>query len=545
MGKVWLSALVLCALIATTAAAQETPPPQPRVSEIAVSGATIFTPDDIHWLLHLRRGEALPADPDEIAKRLERLYEREGFTAAKVTATFTAGRLSLAIDEGTFTSIVIEGAAERLRDRLRKSLDDAGVRAGEPFNEPAARRAVRRVLAPSAGGLTLRDLGLIESAGDRALRIGIRREAADVSIGLDSAGREDLFSPVDAISLPLRLDLVAYDRSGFNYTYVGGFASWKFGRDDAGFAVGMERPLLENSRLFVGAEIHDLTASDDMWRLLDLEQTVASLGFKNTFRDYYRRRGFQVHAGARPNSHNELLAAWRKDRHEPLPNATDFSLFRDDHEYRANPLVADAELGALVLAYRFDSRTLDDETVAQRFAKHVTDDLFRAGERSRGGLRLDWTSEIASRSMNGDYAFTRHILNTRGAMRLGPRQSVALRGIVGWSDGTLPIERQFAIGGVGSIRAHTFKEAVGTGLALFNAEYGYTLPGFTDPGPWSFRVLLLYDAGRVWEPIRGTDDWLTSVGIGLQTGPLRVEWGFRPDDIPHSAQVLVRLGRSF
>ena len=543
MGKVWLQALVVCALMAAPASAQD-PPPQLRVTEIAVSGATIFTADDIQWLLHLRRGEALPAEPDEIGKRLERLYEREGFTAAKVTASFDAGRLTLAIDEGTFSAIDIEGAGPGLRQRLEQSLEGAGVRAGEPFNEPAARRAIRRVLAPSAGGLTLRELGLVDRDGGRRLRVDVRHSKGDISINTGS-GREDLFNPVDGFSIPVGFNAVAYDGGGFNYTVFSGFASWKFGRDDAGYSLGMERPLLSNTRLFLGAEIHDITASDDMWRLLDIEQTVAAAGWKNSFRDYYRRRGTQVHAGTRPNNHNEFVASWRWDRHEPLANDTDFSLFRQDREYRANPLVADAELGALVLAYSFDSRSLDEESVGERFARHLVDDLFRAGQRGGLGWRVDWTSELAGRAMGGDYEFTRHILNTRGGLRLGQRQSIAVRGMGGWSDGTLPIERQFGVGGVGSVHAHKFKEAVGTSLALFNAEYGFLFTSRWDPGPGPWRLLLFYDAGRVGSPLQGTDNWMQAVGIGVQAGGIRVEWGFRPDDIPKSGQVLVRMGRTF
>ena len=531
-------AVLLLALIATAAAAQEVPPPQPTVTDVVIKGATIFGSDDVHWLLHLRKGEALPAEPEEVAKRLERLYEREGYTAAKVTATFDAGRLTLIIDEGSFTAIDVAGGSTGLNERLRRSLETSGVRPGEPFNEPAARRAVLRVLAPSAGGFSLSDIGLVERAGARLLRVEISRNEGDFGVGVDTAGREDLFSPVDGLSFPLGFRAVVYDRSGFNYTFIGGYATWKFGRDDAGFSLGMERPLLPNTRLFVGGEIHDVTASDDRWRLLDIEQTVAAAGFKNTFRDYYRRRGTQVHAGVRPNAHNEFVASWRWDRHEPLPNETDFSLFRTDREYRANPLVADAELGALVLAYSFDSRSLDDDTVAERFGRHLVDDLFRAGVRARGGWRIDWTSEIAGRALGGDYEFTRHILNARGALRLGPHQSIAVRGIGGWSDGPLPIERLFAVGGVGSVRAHKFKENAGHDLALFNAEYALAVPG-------PLHVLLFYDAGRIGRPVRGTDDWLTSVGIGVQVRGIRVEWGFRPDDIPKSAQVLVRVGRSF
>ena len=533
-----LPAVMLLALIATAAAAQEVPSPQPTVTEIVIKGATIFSSDDVHWLLHLRKEEALPAGPEEVAKRLERLYEREGYTAAKVTATFDAGRLTLVIDEGSFTAIDVEGGSTGLNERLRRSLEAAGVRPGEPFNEPAARRAVGRVLGPSAGGFSLSDIGLVERAGSRLLRVEINRNEGDFGVGVDTAGREDLFSPVDGLSFPLGFRAVVYDRSGFNYTFIGGYATWKFGRDDAGFSLGMERPLLPNTRLFVGGEIHDVTASDDRWRLLDIEQTVAAAGFKNTFRDYYRRRGTQVHVGARPNAHNEFVASWRWDRHEPLPNETDFSLFRTDREYRANPLVADAELGALVLAYSFDSRSLDGDTVAERFGRHLVDDLFRAGVRARGGWRIDWTSEIAGHAMGGDYEFTRNIVNARGALRLGRHQSIAVRGIGGWSDGPLPIERLFAVGGVGSVRAHKFKENAGHDLALFNAEYALAVPG-------PLHLLLFYDAGRIWRPVRGTDDWLTSVGIGVQVRGIRVEWGFRPDDIPKSAQVLVRVGRSF
>ena len=541
-----LAAFLLVCLLAATAAAQDTPAPRPQLTTLSVSGATIYSADDITWMLQLRRGEPLPAAPEEIGKRLERLYAREGYTAAKVTATLDAGTLTLAVDEGRFEEIVVEGAPSAVTRAIERSLEAAGVRSGEPFHEPAARRAVRRVLETTTGGVRLQRLDLVERTGRRVLRVGVRREGGDVSLYFGTEGREDLFAPVDGLSLAGGLGAVAYDRSGLNYTFIGGFAGWKFSRDDASYSIGIERPLLSNTRLFIGAEWHDVTASDDMWRLNGLEQTVAAAGFKNTFRDYYRRRGVQVHAGARPNGHNEFLMSWRWDRHEPLENTSDFSLFRQDREYRANPLVADAELGALVLGYSFDTETMNEQTAGQRFRQHLAEDLFRARRNGRLGLRLDWTSEIAGRAMNGDYDFTRHILNLRGGLPLGPRQVLAGRGVFGWSTGTLPIEREFAIGGIGTIHAHKFKEAAGSQLALFNAEYGLNILGdWEDADTGALRLLFFYDAGRVGTPVRGTDDWLSAVGIGLQTGPIRIEWGFKPDDIPKSGQVIVRLGRGF
>lgn len=55
---------------------------------------------------------------------------------------------------------------------------------------------------------------------------------------------------------------------------------------------------------------------------VQFEQTLASVAFKNTFRDYYRRRGAQLFGVMRIGANNELSVMTRWDRHEPLDNAT-------------------------------------------------------------------------------------------------------------------------------------------------------------------------------------------------------------------------------
>lgn len=505
---------------------------------------TIFDAEEVAWLLRLQRGAQLRTTPEEYATRLEKLYHREGFTAAKVTASFdpATGTLTLDVDEGRVEAIEYTGVTPALERRIVREFDRAGLRTGEPYNEPAVERALNRAIAITQGAFRPGEVRLVERSGQRVLVVPVSRRDGDFTIGTGTHGREDLFSPVDGFAPALRFSAVAYDRSGFNHTYVTGFASWKFGPDVAGFSLGVERPLLPNGRLFVGGEIHDLTASDDLWRLSATEQALVAFTFKNTFRDYHRRRGMQLHAGVRPGRHQEIVAAWRWDRHEPLENATDFSLFRRDREFRPNLPVADSDLNALVLAYTFDSRGLDHESIGQRFERHLLDDLFRATPHARLGWRVDWTSEIAGRRMGGDQDFARHILNLRGVTRLGPHQSIAARGLFGWSDGVLPPERQFALGGIGSIHGYRFKEAVGAEMTLFNAEYALHLD---DTRPGSLRALVFFDAGRVRSPIRGNDDWMRGIGVGLQGGPVRLELGFKLDDIPRSRQVLVRLGRSF
>ena len=380
--------------------------------------------------------------------------------------------------------------------------------------------------------------------GKHVLVVPLRWQTGRVGATFGS-GRDDLFSPVDALSPGFGFTSTIFDHRHFNHTYLNGYVSYKFGRDDAGYSFGAERPIFAGPKLFLGAEIHDLTASDDLWRITTFEQTVVSLGFKNTFRDYYRRRGEQVFAAFRMGANNELSALARWDCHEPLVNETDFSFFRDDAAYRPNPLVADQHVNTLVFGYTFDTRPMSGAGQRATYERHLKDNLFGHGLRQGPGLRLEWTSEVAGRAMKGDARFDRHIVNARGYIPVTSHMQLSLRGLFGFSNGTLPIERRFALGGIGSVHGYSFKEASGAGMTLLNAEYRLNFAGTgrdRDPA----HVFAFYDAGRVASPVSpSTSDWLRGVGVGLGGGGLRVEFGFRANDIPQSRQILVRYSPTF
>ena len=96
-------------------------------------------------------------------------------------------------------------------------------------------------------------------------------------------------------------------------------------------------------------------------------------------------------------------------------------------------------------------------------------------------------------ALGSDFDFRRHIVSGRARVPLSPHQDFGARVIGGWSDGVLPPQRQFAIGGLGSVHGYGFKEAVGSSLALVNLEYGI---GWRN-GP---KLFGLFDAGRVTSP---------------------------------------------
>jgi outer membrane protein assembly factor BamA len=559
--KCVLAALSLA--VASIAAAQDPPTaaqPQPVLRELRLEGVSIFTSDDVLWLLRLREGSPLPDAPEAVAKSLQERYERDGYTEARVGAAFDAGRLTLTADEGRIDEVQILGVDDDVAARLRLRLQ---IKPGDIYNRRIVGRAAGRIVAESQGafeighpsrnqpgfrrGEAAPDEVILERRGTRnVLVVPLRWNASRVDTSLGS-GREDLYSPVDGVSPALAISSTIFDHATFNHTHLNGYVSYKFGRDDPGYSAGIERPIFGGPRLFLGGEIHDVTASDDLWRVSTLEQTLVAIGFKNSFRDYYRRRGRQLFAVFRPGSHNELSAMARWDRHEPLGNATAYSFFRDDASFRPSQAVADQRVNALVFGYTFDTRPLTSAGRRETYQRHLKDNLFGMALHRRPGVRLEWTSEVAGRGMKGDADFDRHILNARGYLAMGPRSLLSGRALLGFSNGTLPVERRFAIGGIGSVRGYAFKESSGTGMTLLNVEYSVTLDGSGARRNGGVVLSAFYDAGRVtgsFDP-GAASRWLNGVGFGIGAGGVRVEFGFRADDIPKSRQILLRLSPTF
>lgn len=560
MGVLFAALTLVVSAVAPPAQDRPQPTPsQPVLHEFRLNGATVFTRDDALWLLKLQEGTPLPAPPADVARNLEERYKRDGYSDARVSAAFDQGRLTLTVDEGRIDEVEILGVTRAQADRLRRSL---GIKPGDVYNSRDVGQQTARLTAESRGAIQIGQPRRTQPAGDRAetipdtvilehrgsrnvLVVPIRwnRPHTDTSFG---SSREDLYSPVDQFAPSIGFHTTIFDHDAYNHTFVSANIGYKFGPDEVGYSFGVERPIFRGPRLFLGGELHDITATDDPWRLATIEQTVAALGFKNTFRDYYRRRGAQLFAVFRPGDNNELSVMTRWDRNSPLPNTTNYSIFRDSAVFRPNPLVADEHVNAFVFGYTFDTRPLTFAGSKATYDRHLKDSLFGNGVRQQPGLRLEWTSEVAGRALQGDARFDRHILNARGYLPLGSRSRIAARGLFGWGNGELPLEREFAIGGIGTVHGYSFKEASGTGLTLINAEYRVNLTSDVSLNKNPLSAFVFYDAGRTTSLFNTTPTpWLTGTGFGFGLGDVRLEFGYRTNAIPKSLQVLVRVSPTF
>src|SRR5204863_4697104 len=125
-----------------------------------------------------------------------------------------------------------------------------------------------------------------------------------------------------------------------------------------------------NRKLYVGGELLDLTASDDQWQVSSLEASLAAIGPRDSFRDYYRRRGVQIDGAFRPHRQVEILAAWRSERQEPLRVESDFSFWNSDEAFRPNRLAVDGHLNALIVGASIDGLGFDRESLDATYRRH-------------------------------------------------------------------------------------------------------------------------------------------------------------------------------
>jgi hypothetical protein len=517
-------------------------PEQPVLSDIRIIGASVYTAEELQRRHGLAPGARLEESPESVAKRIRKQYSSDGYSFAEVKATLDDAKiLTVEIDEGQIDAIEFRGVSKDIANRLR---EEFAVQPGDVFNRPQAARALDQALAMGQGAIVHRQshdvFTLIREHGRRVLQVNLRTRSSDSDVFAGTQGREDWYSPVDGFNPAIGFQSTLFDAERFNHTYWIGYASYKFGPERPGYSFGLERPFFKDGVLQIGGSIQDMTASDDRWRLSQDEQSLVMLGFRNTFRDYYRRKGYQLHAAVRPLASHEWFVGWRGEEHLALANETSYGLFRDDHAVRPNAPAQEGDLRALVVGYTFDTRGLTHESVSERYRRHQVDSLFGSIAPREHGVRVEWISEVAPSALDHDFDFTRHVLNARGWREISPDRMIGGRVMAGIGDGVLPSQRVFGLGGIGSVHGYSFKQVLGERMLLLNGEFRQRF------GRSGLAGLAFIDAGRVYRPLAGsTDEWLKGVGVGLEMGDVRLEFGWRLNDIPGSLQVLFRLGPTF
>jgi outer membrane protein insertion porin family len=255
------------------------------------------------------------------------------------------------------------------------------------------------------------------------------------------------------------------------------------------------------------------------------------------YRDYFQRQGYSFAVTQELNRYVKGGLEFRRDFYDSLQTNTDWALFGGNKKFRNNPFINDGDMSSLVGMLVIDTRDNIRHTMR--------------------GTYLSLEGETSSSGLGGDFSFNRYLVDVRKYFELSRRENLDFRLRVGTTEGNVPIQKSFTLGGIGSLRGYNLKEFTGNRMVLGTVEYRIGLfrhgfMGFFD------RLILFVDSGRAWDSSdnrKGTNgfepvkfDFLkTDAGIGFsnESGSFRVDLARRTDVKNSHLNVFLRIYRPF
>lgn len=257
------------------------------------------------------------------------------------------------------------------------------------------------------------------------------------------------------------------------------------------------------SSLGISAQIHRATtaiAPELFPHYGGVSDAFSALGFHN----YYLSQGVETSVRWEPAiPTHSLKLTMRAESHESLQKTTDwqFGNWISESDTEENPPITPGQLRSTT--FRYDLSTRQNRNV---------------------GWYNTLLVEHSNPAVGSDFDFTRFQLQLRYAASRGDNL-IRTRLVLGTATNALPIQRQFFIGGRGTLSGYPLYAFAGDHVTLLNLEYFYSLP-MPNPYDWKWLnhaktyVILFLDQGQVWnisdKPYRF--DPKTSVGMGLQLG---------------------------
>jgi hypothetical protein len=307
--------------------------------------------------------------------------------------------------------------------------------------------------------------------------------------------------------------------------YAFGLEAWRY---EVGAEVRLDRGAWEDYGLKVGAAYRDNTTTSDRWKTSWLENSLAAFFFEHDFFDYYEAEGWSVYAVQRLTSLAQMSVGYRSEVHRALPKSTGWSVFGGSR-FRPNLAAEAGRAHALLVALEAGQ------------VREV------AGLPHGAALRAE--AEVADR-FGGDFAYRRYVADGRVYLPALPYSSLALHLRGGLAEGDdVPIQKQFALGGIGSMRGYPQNGFGGARMLLGSAEYlvadvdlfdelfdDLLLIGFVDAG-WVGSAGEAFDLGEII-PSAG-------FGVGARDVRLEVAWPLKGVGGDVSPSVWLRIAPSF
>ena len=271
----------------------------------------------------------------------------------------------------------------------------------------------------------------------------------------------------------------------------------------------------EQTNLTYSIQIHRLTSARDRDLLLSGSEQFFRAFFDADFHDYYIRQGGVMalqwqHASLKHTLGLSLLleeheSIWKDSTSYFRIGTTSYHLGTDA---RPNSPIYDGRMHSITLKYDFDTR---DSTL-------VRYDL--GNQRKKSEWYNNLLVEHSNSAFGSEYDFTRFVVHLRNYHPIGDdRIDTRLKVGLASTPYMLPYQRQFVLGGTGTLRGYSLYEFVGNHGFLFNMEYVHSLTH-------GIYVVPFVDIGQTWINLDEIKDIYPKVnlGIGFQLGIFRLNF---------------------
>ncbi len=338
----------------------------------------------------------------------------------------------------------------------------------------------------------------------------------------------------------------------YNYFNLHGFVGYGFQLKKWRYELEIDRWLFDQRdyRFELGGKIYDFTDTHDSWLITPMENSLAAFFLHDDYQNYFRRRGYELHASQNLTIYFKGTLAYRNDKYNSLQKNTDWALFGGKKKFAENPAIDEGNMHSLYGELYLDTRD--------------NIELPRRGWFARLGV------ETSNSKLRSDYSFNQYEFEIRRYQPITRFDRLDIRLKAASSEGTVPVQKQYQLGGISTLRGFSHKALPGgegyyggDRMLLANIDYnlspriiGTDFLFFND-----LRYILFFDVGNVWmrEQVSSKDswsegfDWLklndlkSDLGIAFTSwsGRFRLSIARRLDTGKEPFRVTVRLTKPF
>lgn len=450
----------------------------PILHSVTIEGNRALKTPELRKLITTPEGEMLNTKVlhDNLQSISDR-YHKDGYILVKVNNLDIGrdGNLKVVINEGTLEGYVVKGNT-KTKDRV--IIREMRMKPGDPFNAKKARRSMQRVynlgffddvnmkLNPGIEqNSVVLEVDVVEKRTGN-FTIGAGYSSSDGFIGMVGVGDRNFRGIGDAINLTFEFSGDDTDNHGYTFSY--------------------RRPWLDKKETAVTFRLYNRT-----YRYYDYNSNGDKV---EEFMRKYTGGEFTFSRPVSEVSTNYITLRRREDRYIKHYSELDRSTPAWEPWRDANFGVTNS----LILEHITDTR----------------DNVFYPMK----GNKLSLSADIAG--FGGKFKYQKYTLEENYYIKAGHAQVLALRGMYGYGNGTIPEYSQYRIGGQNTIRGYRDEQFRGNHMWLGTVEYRF--PVFS-----KVNGALFTDFGGTWESGWSPSNTYSSVGFGLSintpVGPIRVD----------------------